>query len=482
MKSLKNVLSYSMFLALGACGAKSTDVYSPLAGSIHRTVWASATQEEKPKLDLLFVVDNSFSMEPHQQNLANNIEGFVKAFTTNVNIDYHVGVISAFDDLRFKSRTSNTDSNFVTEKKAFDDYMQSDEHMKAQSSPALSDLAKVYELDTRYVNFTNQDDTQPVLPAGTLRPIKRKIGAAPLTAEQFSSVCWEFRGIKAIGAFCKDAQAQSKVAATCQSKKTEKDWAGFCRATGMRPTYEVLKLGRNYLQNSDKDIASLLGGTLRLGALTREEGSPIIEGFFNAVKGSIEGNLKENSGFFRPDAHLAIVIITDAEDGSSEVNGDALAEMLLKVKGGKSSLFSVSAAISPANDKQCPKDDGTAPTKILKLVNDTGGSSFSLCSKNFGAELTKLGRSLVEKVNRQEVALPTLPAIETISVKYGSQTLAAKGYDDKGSWTYNPGSRSVVINNLDGLKQEEGARILIKYTDADLTKVNSGRVDVVGGK
>lgn len=48
----------------------------------------------EPKVDIIFVVDNSGSMSTHQQNLASNIALFTDSMDKNSFIDYHIGVIS----------------------------------------------------------------------------------------------------------------------------------------------------------------------------------------------------------------------------------------------------------------------------------------------------------------------------------------------------------------------------------------------------
>ncbi len=49
----------------------------------------------RPALDVLFVIDDSFSMDDHQQNLKANISKFADALVRIKYLDYHVGVISS---------------------------------------------------------------------------------------------------------------------------------------------------------------------------------------------------------------------------------------------------------------------------------------------------------------------------------------------------------------------------------------------------
>ncbi len=52
----------------------------------------------RPKVDILFIVDDSGSMSTHQKNLSNNIELFVDEFSKLKLIDYHIGVISTSEN------------------------------------------------------------------------------------------------------------------------------------------------------------------------------------------------------------------------------------------------------------------------------------------------------------------------------------------------------------------------------------------------
>lgn len=56
-----------------------------------------------PKLDILFVIDDSGSMAPHQQRLAANIARFVESFSVEDFIDFHIGVVSTWDSVRYGS-------------------------------------------------------------------------------------------------------------------------------------------------------------------------------------------------------------------------------------------------------------------------------------------------------------------------------------------------------------------------------------------
>lgn len=48
-----------------------------------------------PKLDILFVVDNSGSMNTHQSNISTNIDSFTNTIFQNTLIDFHIGVTTS---------------------------------------------------------------------------------------------------------------------------------------------------------------------------------------------------------------------------------------------------------------------------------------------------------------------------------------------------------------------------------------------------
>ena len=47
-----------------------------------------------PSVDILFVIDNSGSMQPHQSNLSRNINRFIQNFIQKNGLDFHIGVLT----------------------------------------------------------------------------------------------------------------------------------------------------------------------------------------------------------------------------------------------------------------------------------------------------------------------------------------------------------------------------------------------------
>lgn len=88
--SSKLVMALSLGCFSLSCSPEAMKAYRP-------EVFEKATIKKvviDPRLDILFVVDNSYSMATHQINLATNVEKFTAEFSKSSFIDYHIGVIT----------------------------------------------------------------------------------------------------------------------------------------------------------------------------------------------------------------------------------------------------------------------------------------------------------------------------------------------------------------------------------------------------
>ncbi|MBN8538270.1 MAG: hypothetical protein J0M15_14545 [Deltaproteobacteria bacterium] len=93
-------------LFLTACGNVSPDRQAP--PEFFTSVSEELTQTDTlsdPKVNILFVVDNSQSMNPYQTILAENIELFANAFFDNTRIDYRIGVVPVYDSKYLNDQT-----------------------------------------------------------------------------------------------------------------------------------------------------------------------------------------------------------------------------------------------------------------------------------------------------------------------------------------------------------------------------------------
>lgn len=93
-------LTFFMFfsLYLYGCGVKSPQLQAPPEKfEALTTEFSQQAVLPEPKVNILFVVDNSGSMKPHQKKMSENIQLFAETFFENTRIDYRIGVVPVYD-------------------------------------------------------------------------------------------------------------------------------------------------------------------------------------------------------------------------------------------------------------------------------------------------------------------------------------------------------------------------------------------------
>ncbi len=92
--NLLSVLVLSSFIL--SCGKETDFLYRITDKPVEtfETVHPLKQIHGQRKVDILWVVDNSASMQPHQKSLIKNIDMFVKLFMTKGNLEWRMGLIS----------------------------------------------------------------------------------------------------------------------------------------------------------------------------------------------------------------------------------------------------------------------------------------------------------------------------------------------------------------------------------------------------
>lgn len=176
---------------------------------------------------------------------------------------------------------------------------------------------------------------------------------------------------------------------------------------------------------------------------------------------------KENAGFIRPDARLAIVLLTDAED-QSQVMQHQLLTQLDTLKGGLENIKMLSWIIPSSNtDNSCVRDgdQGTTPLKIEEITRYLKGSIYNLCKMDqnslaqFHQELASFGVHL--EPSMLEIKLKEKPAVETIVVQYGGQIVEM---NKTTGWDYDAAKNAVVISKkVVWTQQPAGTELHVSY-------------------
>jgi hypothetical protein len=142
-----------------------------------------------------------------------------------------------------------------------------------------------------------------------------------------------------------------------------------------------------------------------------------------------------NIGFYRPEAHLALIFITDTEDQSVTMPDPAqFRDFLLELKGTSDKIF-VAAAHIPEDEIDSCSGEQTDLLKVDRL-NDfftlMNASTFSLCD-DFGDRLAKIGIKIAAQSTT--MYLSQMPKKNTIKVTVGGVEMPN---DRQKGWTYNP--------------------------------------------
>lgn len=214
-----------------------------------------------------------------------------------------------------------------------------------------------------------------------------------------------------------------------------------------------------YIEKSTPNYQTVLAQRMMVG--TNGAGEEMV--FDPLMSALTEPNLSGiNKGFLRPDAYLAIVVITDAEDQSEINRPNDLFTFLVNLKGQPSKVLPY-GVIVPSGVQNCQRDDYQQPKKIeyfLGLAVTAGSNSFSLCAPDFGDRLSDMGKDLAKRVGNTYY-LARIPIVETIEVTYGTQFVAA---DAIKGWSFDAAKNALVFGpQIEWTNQPPGTKVKVKY-------------------
>lgn len=342
-----------------------------------------------PKVDILFVIDNSMSMDVHQEKLQNNIDVFVKAFSDNESLDYHIGVVSVYDSNR--------------------------------QGP------------------------------GTIYPNAKPKGEL---------------------------------------------W---------KATEPIANLPAHYYTREHNN-PSLLGKMLKIGVMPLKNGGPEREESFSPVIAALSEPMLsngDNAGFYRSDAHLVVIFITDAADASPNVTPGQVYDFLLNLKQGDYKKIHTYGVLADRSNPACSKVDPSLsdpnndkinsgkPDTLIDFISMSRGRKLSICNQDYGPMLSAMGKEIEVKSSNQIVHLDTIPELNSLCIcKIGDdcKTIAADGSNKciKDGWKYDPANIAIVFDDISALLGElrasgslaEGqtdVQLEISFTPIKMQNVINGR-------
>ena len=206
-----------------------------------------------------------------------------------------------------------------------------------------------------------------------------------------------------------------------------------------------------------------------LKEMMRLEGGATDEHFLDIPGMALPGSkpLPNRPVFYRPEAHLAVFIITDAHD-QSNLTPEESYQFLLDLKKGDESKIHYAAGIITFQMLQyrCDVDDpfkqNKLPLKLMKMVElfDSRGYLFSLCQFNYGKSLAEFASHLVDSV----LIFPfdRLPDVNTIEVRYESKKGSQLVPNDANGWIYDVEDNAIHLSRNIKL-DKSGGKFKINY-------------------
>ena len=185
--------------------------------------------------------------------------------------------------------------------------------------------------------------------------------------------------------------------------------------------------GISYISRTTSNGGQLLSDMMNVGT-----GGDAVEKFLNIPELTF---LKDSRGFLRSEAHLAIFIITDADD-QSDVSSLRAYQYLLDLKGGDQKKLHYAAALILEKREDCNSSEKT-PFELMRMVDLFGdhGHSFDLCDSDYGKELAKVAHSIVSSI--LTIDLDDLPDVTSIRICYREVTFREREFCETGQEILN---------------------------------------------
>ncbi len=161
----------------------------------------------------------------------------------------------------------------------------------------------------------------------------------------------------------------------------------------------------------------------------------------------IQSALTQYPDFLRPEAALAVIMITDEEEQSG-IPAASFVEFLLNLKNGDASRVFIYGAFE-GNDIGCRSASHYQGSPFEEAVNLTHGKYYGICSPSFGENLADLAQDLITRISIFQIYLPARPIVKTIRVTYAGRTLPGGLKEEGGLWFYDYKTNTMNFYDLD---------------------------------
>lgn len=212
-------------------------------------------------------------------------------------------------------------------------------------------------------------------------------------------------------------------------------------------------VGRNTPDGLDALKKNLIVGTD--GSATEKFFDPVVRALTDPLLSGY------NSGFYRKEAYLVLIFITDTDDQSEGTHPLSFYEFIKDLKNDDTDRIITHAVIVPSDDTSNCRREGyyDKPVRIERFLEVSNGGFFSLCDENYGDKLADLSIEIVKRV--QVMNLSRRPVYKTIRVTYGTQVIP--NHTTLG-WRYDPYRNALLFgDDVEWSEQPEGTRVQVTF-------------------
>lgn len=199
----------------------------------------------------------------------------------------------------------------------------------------------------------------------------------------------------------------------------------------------------SYVEKTTPDLIDNLSRRMIVGtngSATEEMFSPVVA----ALSAPLDASA--NAGFYRQDAFLAVIFITDAKD-QSDLSPQKLLQFLNTKKGDPQKVLAYGVIRTLAEEEKCKSSEDLDSKLEDFLATVANGDSsqkniLSLCAPDYGVKLAEFAKDIVRR-SSGTVKLSRIPNVKTIKVTYGSQVIPN---DAQKGWVYQPSTNSILLS------------------------------------
>lgn len=215
--------------------------------------------------------------------------------------------------------------------------------------------------------------------------------------------------------------------------------------------------GYNFVDRLTPEPGHILANLLDVGT-----GGDASEEFLYPIVLALSPNMSAtmNRGFYRPNAQLAIFVLTDTEDQGSRTAEETF-KFLSNLKGNNQRYLHYAASIIEYDRPKCTGEaDQPVPNKLIRLasLHKDNGFVLDLCKQNYGKDLAIVARNVIDSVSTIE--LDELPEIDTIEVTFGGEVVPNSQED---GWVYNPDNNTIFLSPNIEIKNPGETGLNIKF-------------------